>query len=89
MTDTVVAGPAARWDEAVERQLESLEARLIAEFGGGPISVRTVGEHLAAAREHFVGARVWTYLPVLIERYVRHRLLNRIPPATSQDVDGP
>jgi len=73
MTDTVVTGPVQRWDEAVERQLERLEARLIAEFGSEPIAGRTVHERLIAARENYVDARVWTYLPILIERHVRRQ----------------
>jgi hypothetical protein len=81
VTDADVAGPLGRWDDTVERQLERLEARLIAEFCGGPISERTVREHLAATRENYVGARVWTYLPILIERDARHRLQNQPPPA--------
>jgi hypothetical protein len=81
MTDPDVAGPTGRWGEAVERQLERLEARLIAEFCRGPISGRTVREHLAAARENYFGARVWIYLPILIERDVRNQLRNQMPPA--------
>ena len=73
----------------MERQLERLEARLMGEFGGGPISDRTVREHLAAARESYVGARVWTYLPILIERHVRHQLQNQPPTDEHPNTDRP
>ncbi|HEV7649958.1 MAG TPA: hypothetical protein VGP26_17560 [Actinophytocola sp.] len=70
----------------MERQLERLEARLIAEFCDGPVSERTVHEHLAAARENYVGARVWIYLPILIEREVRHRLRSQMPTADGRRI---
>lgn len=84
MTDADVAGPTERWGEAVERQLERLGALLVAEFGGDLIAARTVREHLAVVRENYAGARVWAYLPILIEREVRHRLRNQMPPANEQ-----
>jgi hypothetical protein len=88
MADTAGAGPAGRWDEAVERQLERLEARLVAEFGDGPIAGWTMREHLAAARENYVGARVWNYLPILIERDVRSQLSRNQMPLASAEAAG-
>jgi hypothetical protein len=74
MTEPDVVSQVERWGDEVERRLESLEARLVAEFGDGPIAGRTVHERVAAARESYLGARVWTYLPILIEREVRSQL---------------
>jgi hypothetical protein len=87
VTDTEARNPAAVWGEAVERQLERLETRLIAEFDGGAIPATTVHLHVAAAREKYADARVWTYLPILIERYVRHRLHARLPQPGEQSPD--
>jgi len=82
----VESSPAGRWGEAVESQFERLEARLLAEFGDGLIAGWTVRDLIAAARAHYVGARVWIYLPILIERDVRRQLQKpdapepRVPP---------
>lgn len=82
----VESSPAGLWGEAVESQFERLEARLLAEFGDGLIAGRTVRDHIAAARAHYVGARVRIYLPILIERDVRRQLQKpdapgpRVPP---------
>ena len=73
MIDPIAAKPAVEHD-AVERQLEQLEARLISALGGGAIVERMVHTLLDDARQSYAGARVRLYLAILIERDVRRRL---------------
>jgi hypothetical protein len=51
----------------------SLTARLISELGGGVVVERIMGNLLADARQSCAGARVRSYLAILIERDVRRK----------------
>jgi hypothetical protein len=73
MLDPIVARPGVEHD-AAEGQLVQLEARLIAELDGGVVVERMVGNLLADARQAYAGARVHSYLAILIERNVRRGL---------------
>ena len=73
MIDSIAARKAVG-DDAVERQLVQLEARLISELGGGVAVERMVHNLLDDARQSYAGARVRLYLAILIERDVRRTL---------------
>jgi hypothetical protein len=79
MTETMAARSAPVWSDAVEAQLARVEARLVAELGGGELTTRVVREHMAQARHCYSGARVHTFLPILIERELRRRFHGRLP----------
>ena len=68
-----VASPSERRDD---EELAGVTARLSREFGPeteqGPMA-----ELVATCASRWAGARVRTYVPVLVERSVRHRLLPR------------
>ncbi|MET0765155.1 MAG: hypothetical protein ABWY29_09840 [Blastococcus sp.] len=59
---------------SVEEQLRRLESRLLAEAGGDPAVERDVRRHLAESCARFETARVRLFVPILVERAVRHRL---------------
>lgn len=54
----------------VDKQLAALKSKLVAEYGDCRIVELVDAEHA-----RFVGARVRTFLPILIERSVRARLI--------------
>jgi hypothetical protein len=56
--------------EDMDKQLAALKSRLVAETGD-----QRVGRLVDEEHGRFVGARVRTFLPILIERSVRARLL--------------
>ena len=73
MIDPIVARPGVV-DDAVDRQLVRLAARLMSELGGGVVVERMVRNLLADARQSYAGARARSYLAILIERDVRRKL---------------
>jgi hypothetical protein len=79
MTEAMAARSAPVWSDAIEAQLAQVEARLVAELGGGEFTMRVLREHMAQARHGYSGARVHTFLPILIERELRRRLHGRPP----------
>jgi hypothetical protein len=56
--------------EDMDKQLTALKSRLVAEYGDNRIDALVDAEHA-----RFVGARVRTFLPILIERSVRAQLV--------------
>lgn len=54
----------------LDRQVDVLKARLTEEFGPD----RGVGQVLDEERTRFAGARIHSFLPILIERSARARL---------------
>lgn len=60
----------------LERQLSHLTDRLAADFAGR-YSPEVVGRLVREAASGLGSARVTQFIPVLVEREVRHRLLDR------------
>ena len=56
--------------EDMDKQLTALKSRLLAEYGDHRVGALVDAEHA-----RFVDARVRTFLPILIERSVRARLV--------------
>jgi hypothetical protein len=57
--------------------VESLVARLHAEYGGDPQVIR---RHVAAVLDRFAGARITAFVPILVEKQVRQRYRRRGEP---------
>jgi hypothetical protein len=68
------AGTRPRSREGIERQLDRLALRLLAEVAGDPERELRVRHGLAEARLRFRSATVRDYLPILVERAVRQQL---------------
>lgn len=61
--------------DPVDQQLSEVEARLVARYSRqAGLSEQTVREHFAEVRKGFAGARIRSFLPILVERGVRARL---------------
>jgi hypothetical protein len=58
----------------MEKRLQQLEARLVAEFAGSGIGEDIVRQHFTNLRRRFADARVQAFVPILIERAIRRRL---------------
>jgi hypothetical protein len=75
-TPPEVAGgvPGSAEEKRLLAALATLLDRLLADFGGTPLSDLRVHEELVAVCITFDGARIRHFLPILIERDVRCRL---------------
>jgi len=73
------------------QHLEELKARLTSEYAtGGELTDTEVNRLFDAAREHFGGAAVRLFLPILIERRVRAAIRRQRETATPHQVrDAP
>lgn len=56
-------------------QFAQLDQRLLVEFGGGPAADAVVHAEVERALAEFAGARIRRYLPILVDRAVRLRLV--------------
>ncbi|HZZ47376.1 MAG TPA: hypothetical protein VFE65_10875 [Pseudonocardia sp.] len=70
MTRAAAPTPLDEQERQVQAQLRDLEARLVKEYGDR----NEVLEVLSALRDQFEGARIRTFLPILIERAARMEL---------------
>lgn len=76
MTSAGTAGaPHAKADDAVDTQLAQLEDRLVSQYAHhGHHNETDVRDHFQRAAQHFVNAKIRSFLPILIERAVKAKL---------------
>ena len=61
-------------ERQVEQQLADLETRLVAHYADQGINEGRVRAIVEQARHRFVGAKVRTFVPILVERAARQEL---------------
>jgi hypothetical protein len=61
-------------ERQLQQQLAELESRLLAQYVDQGVSENRVRAALERVRERFAGARVRTFLPILVERAARREL---------------
>jgi hypothetical protein len=72
MTEPRTVDAIASSSDQIEAQLDRVETRLVDEYES--VDEDTVRRHVRDERQHFAGAKVQVFLPILVERAVRDRL---------------